>query len=785
MSNNSSLSQEHIRSLCASAIKDEIINARGYKTITDEKELRELGFSPSQCRVPGLLLPLWTTDGQIGPYIYRPDNPRVMENRKHKNPDGTHPLRVIKYEMPKGEGIRLDCPPTCQPKLADPSIPLWITEGQKKADALASVGLCAIALLGVWNFVGRNDFGGVTFLSDWQYVALNGRNIRLIFDSDLIIKRPVQQALERLREHLQRKGANIDVVYLPIQEDGSKVGVDDWLAAGHKVQELERLVDAPRPVPTPAEPVVELLDTPPSRISKPLSLIKDHAYAATWLYMQITQKESLNKSGEIIRHNPPRVTNERSLFIVRDDGVVFGTGGNKPLEELGLETHLAEIPPADKLWTTSGVKHYLAGNRPQPLDVFTRVTNVIDHFIDFDRSLADQRTMAEAIACYILSTWFLDAFNVIGFLWPNGDRGSGKTNLLTVVTELSYLGQLILAGGSFASLRDLADYGATLAFDDAENLSDPRKTDPDKRALLLAGNRRGVTVPVKEVGPDKNWHTRHVNAFCPRLFSAIRLPDAVLASRTIIIPLIRTIDRARANIDPVDYSVWPCEREKLINDLWALALANLREVSTFDDVVAKKSRLTGRTLQPWRAILAVAAWLEQTGASNLLERIENLSFNYQNERPDFEPSDNMSLVIRAILQYVVTNVTKESNVANVKETSKWQFTTAEIAEICKHLANESDGEINSEYMTSQKIGHILKKMRLSKPSRQRGQKSRIWKITQDELIKSAGAYGIPIPKEIQTENPVLSPKIGDTGYIGDIGYKDTQKTQFNILRGEL
>jgi len=37
------------------------------------------------------------------------------------------------------------------------------------------------------------------------------------------------------------------------------------------------------------------------------------------------------------------------------------------------------------------------------------------------------------------------------------------------------------------SLRDLTEYGDTLAFDDAENLSGPRKTDPDRRALLLAG----------------------------------------------------------------------------------------------------------------------------------------------------------------------------------------------------------------------------------------------------------------------------------------------------------
>jgi hypothetical protein len=54
--------------------------------------------------------------------------------------------------------------------------------------------------------------------------------------------------------------------------------------------------------------------------------------------------------------------------------------------------------------------------------------------------------MAEFLACYVLSTYFLDAFTVIGFLWPNGDRGSGKTQLLNVVTELAHLGETLLAG---------------------------------------------------------------------------------------------------------------------------------------------------------------------------------------------------------------------------------------------------------------------------------------------------------------------------------------------------
>ena len=50
---------------------------------------------------------------------------------------------------------------------------------------------------------------------------------------------------------------------------------------------------------------------------------------------------------------------------------------------------------------------------------------------------------------------------------------------------------------------------------------DPRRTDPDKRTLLLAGNRRGATVAVKEPEGER-WVTRHVNTFSPRLFSAIR-----------------------------------------------------------------------------------------------------------------------------------------------------------------------------------------------------------------------------------------------------------------------
>ncbi len=272
----------------------------------------------------------------------RPDNPRQMPDKNSGE------AKILKYEYPKGSAMRLDCPPRCRPKLDNPNIPLWITEGQKKADSLATQGLCTLALLGVWNFKGRNRFGGKVFLADWDYVALNGRNVFLVFDSDSRNKHEVRAALERLCEHLQRKGAHVSIVNLPMGEHGAKVGVDDWFAQGHTVRELQILAEGPMPTPVAAAPRVELLDDCPKTIRRPLCLVDGHAYAAIWPYVRETRTESTDGKGNIVTHNPPKVTTKQRLLIVRDDGVVFGDA--RPLSELGAEVCLPEIPESEKLW---------------------------------------------------------------------------------------------------------------------------------------------------------------------------------------------------------------------------------------------------------------------------------------------------------------------------------------------------------------------------------------------------------------------------------------------------
>ena len=183
----SSLLPNHIDLLIASAISPEVSRERGYRTETVKAHAQKLGFGAAQCCTPGLLIPVYNVRGEVAGYQLRPDHPRVRDGK------------AIKYETMRGMPMMLDCHPRSRPLLDDPSKPLLITEGVRKADSAVSIGLPAIALLGVWGFRGSNEKGGKVVLPDWEYIALNGRAVSIAYDSDVMLKPGVYAALARLK----------------------------------------------------------------------------------------------------------------------------------------------------------------------------------------------------------------------------------------------------------------------------------------------------------------------------------------------------------------------------------------------------------------------------------------------------------------------------------------------------------------------------------------------------------------------------------------------------------
>jgi hypothetical protein len=236
------VNEAHAGLLIASRVSVKVAEARGYLTATTSAMLKMRGFGQSQRehdQVPGLLVPLWNVLGEQDGFQYRPDTPRCANDGK-----------PIKYETPRRMPMRLDVPPSVQQHLSDPSRTLLITEGVRKADALVTAGVDAIALLGVWSWRGRNNKGGLTALADWEPIALNGRQVGIVFDSDVMLKPQVHAALVRLGRFLADRGALVFYIYLPAGEGLAKVGIDDWLAAGNDIRTLPQLTRT-EPLPPP------------------------------------------------------------------------------------------------------------------------------------------------------------------------------------------------------------------------------------------------------------------------------------------------------------------------------------------------------------------------------------------------------------------------------------------------------------------------------------------------------------------------------------------------------
>ena len=192
---NLTLSDTHRHMLLKeSGIAPEVVEARGYRTAETKAEIGRLGFSDAQQNPPGLLMPGYSPSGEIATYQYRPDQPRIDKDGK-----------PVKYDAPRGSRMVLDVHPFVREMLGDPSVPLFITEGIKKGDALVSRGLCAVNLLGVWNWRGTNEHGGKVALPEWELIALNDRQVHIVFDSDVMLKPQVYAALVRLKNFLEVK----------------------------------------------------------------------------------------------------------------------------------------------------------------------------------------------------------------------------------------------------------------------------------------------------------------------------------------------------------------------------------------------------------------------------------------------------------------------------------------------------------------------------------------------------------------------------------------------------
>lgn len=170
---------------------------------------------------------------------------------EYKDAAGAVRYAVFRYRLPSGKKTFTQHPPDgkggwrtgagCMDGIAplpyrlpemlsSPELPIWIVEGEKDADRLASFGLTATTSHGG---TGNTD-------KAWPVIAhhFKGRDCRIVPDNDRAGTDHVRKVATYLHPHA-RSLCIVPLPGLPVRGD-----VSDWLDQGHTLAELQALADA-------------------------------------------------------------------------------------------------------------------------------------------------------------------------------------------------------------------------------------------------------------------------------------------------------------------------------------------------------------------------------------------------------------------------------------------------------------------------------------------------------------------------------------------------------------
>lgn len=157
-----------------------------------------------------------------------------------------------RYYQQKGSNVQPYCSQLIddeewQAKTPNPSVASVIVEGEKKNDCLIQYQQQDRLVVGISGIYGWSK--GKKELNDFisEHIAVPGREILLIFDSDVTTNTKIEVALLDLAKILEERGCQVYMVIVPSNatNPSEKVGIDDYLvelAEEDRTKALEELI---------------------------------------------------------------------------------------------------------------------------------------------------------------------------------------------------------------------------------------------------------------------------------------------------------------------------------------------------------------------------------------------------------------------------------------------------------------------------------------------------------------------------------------------------------------
>jgi len=639
--NRSRLSPEHRKILRRYGLNNSTIDTWSCYSVSQE----DLEAFAKSVRVPGIALPIRPPgSAEARAFIYKPDIPREFEkNGKVHKRKYEHPLQGLnRIHVPCSVQARLFGQDRCGVRV------LVITEGPIKAEKAAQEGIDCVGLLGVWNWFQK--FGGESVpIEDLSKIPWGQFDaVEICFDSDAATNPHVRRAERALAEWLTNHGATkVLIVRLSRGEDGSKVGLDDFLCS-HSVEDYEKVPRLAPDVEPPLEDVVSHLTADFEKVQRnrilgriideehdpseqerllklaarntgiPVRALRSSAQAEAARIQAARREDQANqpplspeqtREAERSQREKRKAAVENILDSAKDaivlraqnnsDGelgyvaafgeagsVFVSTPGVMPITDLPQNVRVTEPPPDGSPMTGEGVRRFQDGETVSAVEVFEALRNFIRWRVIFTHAC-----VPTILALWLMGTYCYALFNYFGYVWLTSlGPGCGKSLLAKILSMLAFNATPPLVDPTPATVfRDIEANGSTFILDEVEHL------DPETKGELLGVLNAGFeqSAKVRRMTPaGDGWAVKAFDVYGPKVIAGINQIPRPLQTRAFRIEMRKKKDTEDIKpFRPDRLADWTSKRR---DDLAIFALRNSKRIARLynqrDDLVPKRNK---------------------------------------------------------------------------------------------------------------------------------------------------------------------------------------------------
>jgi hypothetical protein len=626
---------------------------------------------------------------------------------------------TIRYYQRAGTPPRLYVPAPAGATLADPAVPLLITEGEKKALKANQEGLACVAVGGLWNW----QAGGRP-IADLDRIDWVERETVIVPDSDVWTRPDLVQPVYAFGKDLEARGATVAVVKLSSGAAGEKVGLDDYLCAnaGEAFAALPRLALKHAALGRASawwREWVKRKDAGPPKSESTVMELLERGETTRFVHPALDVVDGVLSYGVPVGDRLTIVTSRRQGFTP---------------ETLPTGLALRHVDPGPSSIRHETAAAWLAGSTEGSV---ARAVDGLADFLGRHVALRDQGT-AGWLGAWALGTWCYRAFRVYPYLSVrSAERRCGKSRLMRLLCRVAFNASPPTTHPTEAQLyREASRRSGLQAFDEMEALRGGG--DKDRLATLISvlnvGFEQGGAVSRQEKRGERFVEVLY-EVYAPRVLAGIAGLRETLEDRSLTLVMFR-----RRKDEPVARLGRETDAQaEALRDTCALAcLTRIGDILTAYELAPKvlDSRdVDDRAVDLWAPLLALSMVADAEVGGDRAERILQAARTLSDARDADDEAGSAARLITA-LQKVAAEV----------------GTVAPPTRLLEALQVNGYAWVKS----ARRLAGLLAPLGLvARPGRENGRPVRLYTLDPDALADLARRYNPAVEPAGERESPSL------------------------------